>query len=334
MVTAVGLDAPSACAAIRCAINGAQETGFVDRDGEPLQGCEVEPEEHLRGIEKLIRMGASAISECQKAALPRKAADLPILLCVAEPSRPGRPDGLEEELFGPLHEALNLAPHADSRILPLGRVGIVHALRQAEVLLYDKGAAGCIVAGVDSFLYGRTIAAYEEKDRLLTSGNSNGFIPGEAGAAVLLGRPSTQGQKDLRCVGTGLGQEKASIDSEEPLRADGLVQAFRECFADSGCTYEDVQYRLADVSGEQYVMKEAQLAIGRTLRGKMKPRFDLWHPADCVGEVGAAIGPCILGVALAASRKSYAPGPGVLCHFGNDAGERGGLILKYVEAAA
>jgi len=106
------------------------------------------------------------------------------------------------------------------------------------------------------------------------------------------------------------------------------VQAFRAALADAGCTFDQVDYRIADVSGEQYGFREAALAIGRTIR-KVKAKFDLWNPADCVGEVGAAIGPLLLGVALAAARKGYAPGPGVLCHLANDDGARAALILAY-----
>jgi 3-oxoacyl-[acyl-carrier-protein] synthase-1 len=89
-----------------------------------------------------------------------------------------------------------------------------------------------------------------------------------------------------------------------------------------------VHYRLTDLSGEQYGFKEAALALSRTLRQR-KLRFDLHHPADCIGEVGAAIGPCILGVARAAAEKGYAPGPGILCHLGSDDGARAALILRY-----
>jgi 3-oxoacyl-[acyl-carrier-protein] synthase-1 len=64
----------------------------------------------------------------------------------------------------------------------------------------------------------------------------------------------------------------------------------------------------------------------RTLRAR-KERFEIWHPADCIGETGAAVGPCVLGVALAAARKSYSPGPGALCHFSGDDGDRLALVL-------
>jgi 3-oxoacyl-[acyl-carrier-protein] synthase-1 len=122
------------------------------------------------------------------------------------------------------------------------------------------------------------------------------------------------------------------VESDEPLRADGLVAAMRAALADAARTFEDVHYRIADISGEQYAFREAALAIGRAIR-KVKPRFDLWHPAESIGEAGAAAGPAILAVAQAAAKKQYAPGPGVLCHVGNDDGERAVLVLRWERRA-
>jgi hypothetical protein len=36
----------------------------------------------------------------------------------------------------------------------------------------------------------------------------------------------------------------------------------------------------------------------------------------------------MLGVALAAARRGYAPGPGVLCHLGDEDGARAALVLR------
>src|SRR5581483_2530137 len=113
------------------------------------------------------------------------------------------------------------------------------------------------------------------------------------------------------------GEERATIESAEPLRADGMVQAFKAAFGDSNRSMADVDYRITDSNGEQYAFKEAALAVTRTLRVR-KEAFEIWHPADCVGEVGAAIGPCALSVALAAVRKNYAPGENPLCHLSSE----------------
>jgi 3-oxoacyl-[acyl-carrier-protein] synthase-1 len=37
----------------------------------------------------------------------------------------------------------------------------------------------------------------------------------------------------------------------------------------------------------------------------------------------------MLAVALAASRKGYGDGPNILCHLGNDAGQRAAALLSY-----
>ena len=116
------------------------------------------------------------------------------------------------------------------------------------------------------------------------------------------------------------------VDSEEPLRAEGMVQAFKAAFAEAGKTMTDVDYRITDSNGEQYWFKEAALAMTRTLRTR-KDLFEIWHPADCIGETGAAIGPCAFGVGLAAARKHYAPGHGALCHFSGEDAERLALVM-------
>ena len=94
-----------------------------------------------------------------------------------------------------------------------------------------------------------------------------------------------------------------------------------------------MDFRITDISGEQYGFKEASLALSRLLRVR-KEEFDIWHPADCIGEVGAAALPCMLGVALFAARKGYAPGPAILCHLGNDDGKRAALVVRTARTRA
>ncbi|NUO79945.1 hypothetical protein HUU05_07700 [candidate division KSB1 bacterium] len=327
MVTGVGLNAPASCAAIRAALDNFEETRFMDKGGEWIIGCQVPLEQPWRGRKKLLHLVVPAMQECLSDFKNIPAEHIPLLLCVAEKERPGRLSDLDNVFFEEVQTELGLRFHPESMLLAGGHVSGVLAVKRARDLIYNQRVPMCLIAGVDSFLVGPTLAAYEEKDRLLTSKNSNGFIPGEAGCAVLLGPASFTPKAQLFCLGLGFGREKATIDSEEPLRADGLVAAFKAVLADSGCTMDDVDFRITDISGEQYHFKEASLAASRTIRN-LKPEFDLWHPADCIGEVGAAIVPCVIGVALAAARKNYLLGKGMLCHFGNDSGERATMILR------
>jgi uncharacterized protein (TIGR02270 family) len=152
-------------------------------------------------------------------------------------------------------------------------------LGDARKLISD-GAPEVIIAGVDSFLVAETLRALSAQDRLLTESNSNGFIAGEAGAAVLL----SGAKQGLRLRGIGFGAEQATIDAGKPMRADGMVNAMRDSLEEAGLTYEDISYRIADLSGEQYYFREAALAQTRLWRGKRDPE-EVWHPGDGMGEV-------------------------------------------------
>jgi len=326
MVTGVGLSAAASCAAIRCTIDNFSETRFMDKGGEWIIGSQVPLEQPWRGLPKLVHMAVPAIKECLAHIGSVKPDQIPLFLCVAEKERPARLEGLDDQLFQDVQTELGLRFHPRSGVIAKGRVSGAIALGMARQLIYEERVPLCLIAGVDSLLVAGTLAAYEEKNRLLTSQNSNGFIPGEAAAAILVGPPSTPSSQ-LLCLGIGTGQEKATIDSEEPLRGDGMVQAFRAALADAGCAINDLDYRITDSNGEQYWFKEATLALDRVLR-KRKELFEIWHPADCIGEIGAAIGPCAVGVALQAARRNYAFGRGPLCHFSGDNSERIALVLK------
>lgn len=329
MVSAVGLSAPASCAAIRCAIDNFQETRFIDRGGEWLIAASVPLEEPWRGHSKLVKMAARAIAEALQSTPGIDPAQTPLLLGVAEQERPGRLDGLDMALLHAIERELGLAFHPSSSVIARGRVSAAVALLNARKLIHQGGHRHVLIAGVDSFLSGPTLAAFEARERLLTSQNSNGFIPGEGAAAVVLGAPVASEEPQLACLGLGFGMEPATVESEDiPLRAEGLTQAIRAALAEVGCGLEQMDYRVTDLSGEQYYFKEASLALSRTLRVR-KEFFHIWHPADCIGEVGAAIGPAMLAVALAASRKAYGDGPNILCHLGNDAGQRAAALLSY-----
>ncbi len=328
MVTGVGLDAASSCAAIRCGITAFEETAFMF-GGDWLQASEVPMEGGVRGRGKLLLMVVSAIRECVAHLRPEDIKETPLLLCVAEAERVGRFAGLGESFLREVEQALGVHFHDESRVIGTGKIGGVQALSQGRELL-GRGRRFCLVAGVDTYLVASTLAALDDNERLQTKENTHGVIPGEAAAAVLLAALPARGCVGLACAGIGFGTEPATVDSGKPLRADGLVEAIRAAFKDSGLGYEQVDFRLADLSGEPYSFKEAALAPLRTMR-VLKQEFDIWHPADCIGDVGSAMVPLILGVALEAMRKGYAPGPGVLCHFSQHDSQRACLVLQYHE---
>jgi len=334
LVTGVGLNAESSCAAIRCAIDNFQETRFIDSGGEWILGSEVLLEQPWRGKAKLLKMLSMAVSECLEKEEKIKTDETPLLLCLAESDRPGRVIDDDNQLFLDLSKEVDCEFHSQSRVISQGHVSIGTALLRARKLIQEQQIRQVIIAGADGFLVGPTLAHYENNERLLTSNNSNGFIPGDAAAALLVMSESAANNKPhLVCKGLGFGIEDSTIDSDEPLRADGLAKAFKEAVKDAGCEMGDLDFRITDLSGEQYHFKEASLALSRTLR-KLKEEFDIWHPADCVGEIGAVMGMVMTGVIDSACRKDYTKGENILFHLGNDDGKRVAMVFTWQNGVA
>lgn len=326
LVTSVGLSAPAACAAIRAKLTNPSETRFIDSHGEWIMAHQVPLDAPWRGRTKLVKMAALAVDEVL-AEVPRVAwAGLPLLLCVAEADRPGRLDGLDDRLFTELQAELDTRFHPASVVVAHGRVAVVVALLKARALVWEGGFEQVLIAATDSLLTWPTLSHYEREDRLLTPTNSNGFMPGEGAGALLVRRPA-EGD-ELIVSGLGFGVEKAHLTSDEPLRAEGLSTAIKAALAEAGVAMHDMDFRITDLSGEQFYFKEAALALSRTLRQR-KEEFDLWHPAECTGEPGAVAGVSILALADAACRKRYTKGPAIVAHMGNDAGQRAALTLHW-----
>ncbi len=324
LVTSVGLSAPASCAAIRAKISNPTETRFMGNDGEWIMAHQVPLEQQWRGRTKLAKMAAMAIAECLDL-VPRESwPGIPILLCVAERERPGRIADLDDRLLRDLEQEFGLRFAIGSAVIPQGRVSAAIALAEARRLIYEGKAPQVVIAATDSLLNWPTLSAYERADRLLTANNSNGFIPGEAGGAVLIGRPD--GTAELLCTGIGFAAEQAPIDATEPLRADGLTRAVGLALVQTGIALADIGYRISTMNGEQYWFKELELATSRLLRGRHE-FMDLWHPADGIGETGAAALCVCLGIARSAARAAFAPGNPVLVTASNDGPRRAAFVI-------
>lgn len=332
LVTAVGLSAPASCAAFRSKLTNPTETDFIDAAGDRIMAHQVELDAPWRGLPKLAKMAALAVDEALEGIPKPEWHRIPLLLCVAEEDRPGRAAGLDDALLARVQEELGADFAPASATVARGRVAVAVAVAQARALLASGQAQRVVIAAADSLLSWPALSHYEREDRLLTAGNSNGFMPGEAGGALLLG-PAQWLAGELLCTGVGFGIEHARLGSGEPLRAEGLAGAIRACLDEAACRMHDMDFRITGVSGEQYYFKEAALALSRTLRQR-KEEFDLWHPAECTGEVGAVSGICVIADAQAACAKGYARGPNILAHWSNDAGERAAMALQVREAAA
>ncbi len=324
MVTPVGLDAPASCAAMRARLDGFQETRFTGARGEPLIGAPIPLPRDWIGERRIAHLAAGAISEAL-AEGHTAGEQTALILCLAEDNRLGKPVRDASRLLTQIAEIVEIAPHVKSRVISYGRPSGHVALEQARRLISSGQVPNVVIVGVDSYLTSRTVRHYLNQSRLMTKFNPNGFIPGEAAAAVLCTKP---GKGLLTLLGLGLSRDPAAIYNKEdlPLRGDGMTAAYGVALQESRFDMIGIGYRISDLIGEQYWFKQTALASLRLTRGHIEFQ-DLWSPGESMGNVGAAVVPTMIGMAFTAAKKGYAAGNPVLIEASNDEGACGAAVV-------
>ena len=330
MVTPVGFSCESSCAAIRAGVSGVRRANLWDAEnGAYLFAGKVNLPHWWQGIGKLADLVAPAIWECLKAAEPEPAFRVPILLGIAPADRPHRRPRLDEEILDEVEWRLELFHHPESTTIPMGNVSGVIGIQRAQEILKAGLARYCVVAGVDSFLQQDMVETYLRQRRIVTKSNSDGFFPGEAGCAVLVGPQGQTSKDELRVAGLAYGTGEVPVTSEDPSRGILLTKLVREALGQAGMKMEDTFYRNTDINGEHCKFKEASFIPSRIQRKPLPYLHELWHPVEYLGEIGAANVPCELGVSLYYGQRNAGPGPRGICHFGTDSGERAAIVVEY-----
>lgn len=183
------------------------------------------------------------------------------------------------------------------RVVPRGHAAGVVALREAAALLEERRAAQVVVVGLDAHGERGTL---ERLDLLGWSGSSrarSGFLPGEASAALVL-RPAAANEPGPQIRGWG-----DHTELEVPSCGDALTGAVRAALDVWGGDARGIGDVLVDLNGDARRAREWTFAATRTL-GSEGARPAVEHPADRLGDVGAASIPLFL--ALAAERGAGA----------------------------
>ena len=209
--------------------------------------------------------------------------------------------------------------------------GLIAAQAAAKRLVQGTLDA-CVVAGVESYIEPLTLEWLEANDQLHSAGplnNAWGFIPGEAGAALLLMRESVAQAAGLEVLavvlGTGSAMEPKRIKTETVCIGEGLTQAFRAALAalPAGAKVSD---SYCDMNGEPYRADEFGFTALRT-KESFESASDFIAPADCWGDVAAAGGPLHLALATVAGFKGYGKGPFAFAWGSAEQGERAATLI-------
>lgn len=210
-----------------------------------------------------------------------------------------------------------------------GRAAGLAALHRAARHLREDRVDVALVGAVDSRLRRKALAAMKEEGRLRGPKNPAGVIPGEAAAFVVL-QPEGAGRALATLDGTGVAEE-ATAGTDEGNRAEGLSLALRKA-REAAPKLESRPLVVCDLNGERYRTLEWGLVNVRVM-GDVRSipggpaSSDLWHPADCIGDTGAASGGVCLVWAVTAMRKRYARANRALVWGASDGPLRAAAIL-------
>lgn len=202
---------------------------------------------------------------------------------------------------------------------------------EEAILRLRKGQSKlCIVGGADSYQDQNTLTWLDGTGRLKSNRNRYGFIPGEAAAVLLLesrAHAETRGANIFAMIrGLGKGLEKNPVGADRPSSGEGLAQAIRAAIGGAENPLA-IEWVAGDLNGESYRAREwglGQVMLQRNFR-EVK---HTWHPADSLGDVGAASGAVLVSLAARALEKGYAPAEKCLIFAGSDDGSRGALLLQ------
>ncbi|WP_225888520.1 beta-ketoacyl synthase N-terminal-like domain-containing protein [Myxococcus xanthus] len=335
MMTPVGVTAPSTAAAIRAGIIRTRETPLLDLRFRPYIGAFI-PEEYLpvpglpaaRGLavreQRMLRLALPALKEAAEG-LDRP---VPLMLGLPEGGAAGKHEPIP--FLKVLSHASGLALDMErSRCFPKGRAAGLLALDAAVRLLDEGRVPEVLVGGVDSLVDPMTLAALEGEGRIRQHGPVDGLIPGEGGVFLWLGRAGSGKRLSrrplARIVATATGIEPGHRYCKEPYLGEGLAEACRLLFASVPAGLSSVRCVYAGFNGERFWAKEWGVAFLRS-RERFVESYEIKHPAENVGDPGAAYGPLMVGVAALGLRKGYCQGP-VLVWCSSDHEARGAALL-------
>lgn len=338
--TPLGRDVWSSAAAVRAGISGfTQHPYMIDSAGEPMRAA-IAPwlDIGLRGADRLEALLFPAVDEALEPLASASGAAPSMAIALGLPSpRPGVPDDLVQQMTTRIirryaHRFGSVASFAG------GHSAGLMAAQAASRKLAEGSIDACIVAGVDSYIEPLVLEWLEANDQLHGAGplnNAWGFVPGEAGAALLLMRESMAEATRLRplafVLGTGTSIETKRIKTDTVCIGEGLTAAFRAALASLpvGSTVSDIY---CDMNGESYRADEFGFTALRT-KERFASASEFVAPADCWGDVAAAGGPLHLALATVAGLKGYGRGPFAFVWSSAEQGERAATLVATMARA-
>jgi 3-oxoacyl-[acyl-carrier-protein] synthase-1 len=327
--TPVGLAAEPTAAAVRAGLSGIREYPFLATNGEPLNlGVDARLDARLEGRERVVQLAQSVLLEVLRK-LNRPGLDrsrVRVLLAL-----PGARPGFSDADAAAVIDTLSSHLRSEGLTRPVELAGRGHAgvIAAIERFAHPADDAPLLVVGADSHAHPDTLVWLERERMLASEGARDGFVPGEAAGCLALASPrvcQTLGLPRLAAVAAvGTAYEDCSRTSETGSLGVGMTRAVTTALVGlAGADHVDVVH--LDINGERYRSEEwgfVTLRVGGALGAG-----DYVSPCECWGDVGAASGALLAGLAVQSWARGYARGPRALVATGSLDGLRSAMLLR------
>ena len=339
MITPLGVDAPQTAASITAGLSAFEDSAIMDRAFQPFVTGSL-PEDCLGPLSedltkdnyptsresRMLRLAHPALLE----ALAPLGEDLPQIslflgIPETETTVPIQPDRFLNYLHIQCEQKFN---RQTSQAIMTGRASGLKAVHQACGAIRSGSEKIVLAGGVDTFKDLYILATLDAEKRINSSLSMNGFIPGEGAAFLLLADQdyaSTKGLEILATInGTSEGSEIGHMYSEEPYKGEGLATVVRNLL-ENVTTDTPVSVVYSSMNGENHFAKEWGVTFLRS-SAKIREDYMIEHPADCIGDTGAAAGPIMVGLAAQRIKNGELHGP-TLVYASSDTAARAACLL-------
>jgi 3-oxoacyl-[acyl-carrier-protein] synthase I len=328
LVSSAGLDRGSACAAARAQLSSFQQSRFISHAGDPIIGGYIDALGSEVGTSRLIQLAAGALAPVLEALEPYADIEtVPLYLGLPERRTVNSPgDGV---VAGLAAEA-GLNTGSRWRAIHEGHGSALLALERAIDEISRDETELCIVGGVDSYWQEETLDWMAEQRRLISETSRDGLVPGEGAAFILVASQTAARRMDLQpealIASIATDREPYPRNDGGICIGQGLTSVMRRALTHPTGNGARADWVLCDMNGESLRGTEWMYAYIRT--GKMhRDPLEIWHPADCWGDVGAASGAMLLAQAMHALSEGYGRGSRVLVWTASDGPWRGAAVL-------
>ncbi len=343
MITPLGLSAEQTAASIHAGLSAFDESSIMDAAFDPIvlaslpddvlgnMNPELAKEEFLTQREsRLLRLAAQAI---ESALAPLSDPGVMPSLYIGLPTMNGQiafdPDRFLRRLHIQSGEAFDVSR---SSVTARGRASGLNAVHDAVVAIAQGKEEIVLAGGADTFIDLYTLATMDHEKRISSDRSMDGFIPGEGAAFLLLAAEDHIGsgaQVLGRILSTSTGEEPGHMYSDEPYKGEGLSGTLAKLFEQLGDLGTPIPTVFSSMNGESHFGKEWGVSYIR-FSDKIENDYRIEHPADCIGDTGAACGPIMIGLALAGFNNDYLNNP-ALVYASSDRESRAACVVDKIE---